>query len=63
MLSLYFESGRGGGGEVTHVEMMAEGIARVSFKDFECKTDLKSFSLLVVFVVVDLVCSIPFKCV
>ena len=38
MLSLYFESGRGGGEEVTDVQMVAEGIARVSFKDFECKT-------------------------
>ncbi|XP_041932196.1 protein mono-ADP-ribosyltransferase PARP10 isoform X1 [Alosa sapidissima] len=35
MLSLYFESNRGGGEEVTNVEMVAEGIARVSFKDFE----------------------------
>ncbi|XP_062385081.1 protein mono-ADP-ribosyltransferase PARP10 [Sardina pilchardus] len=35
MLNLYFESSRGGGEEVTNVEMVAEGVARVSFKDFE----------------------------
>ncbi|KAL2080281.1 hypothetical protein ACEWY4_024074 [Coilia grayii] len=35
MLSLYFESGRGGGEEVASVQMEREGVARVFFKEFE----------------------------
>ncbi|XP_036371630.1 protein mono-ADP-ribosyltransferase PARP10 [Megalops cyprinoides] len=35
VLTLYFENKRGGGGEVKDVCMLADGVARVSFVDFE----------------------------
>ena len=37
MLSLYLESQRGGGGGVKEVTIISEGVARVSFLDFDCK--------------------------
>lgn len=38
MLELYFGSSRGGGGEVLGISMLAEGCAKLSFKDVKCKT-------------------------
>ncbi|XP_030645234.1 protein mono-ADP-ribosyltransferase PARP10 [Chanos chanos] len=35
VLTLYFEGSRGGEGEVMEVKMMAEGTAKVTFKDFD----------------------------
>ena len=37
MLTLYFESKRGGGREVKEATIMPNGVARVSFESFECK--------------------------
>lgn len=37
VLELYFGSNRGGGGDVLGVSMLANGRAKVSFKDVKCK--------------------------
>lgn len=47
MLELYFESSRGGGAEVLGINMLAEGCAKVSFKDVKCKS--AGVSLMFVF--------------
>lgn len=37
LLTLYFESSRSGGGEVVGVSRISQRLAKVSFKDVQCK--------------------------
>lgn len=40
MLELYFESSHAGGADVLAVNMLANGRAKVSFKDLKCKHNI-----------------------
>lgn len=37
LLTLYFESSRSGGGDVTAVSRISQQLAKVSFKDVQCR--------------------------
>lgn len=46
LLTLYFESIRSGGGEVTAVSRVSQQLAKVSFKDVQCKSRLTEINFI-----------------
>lgn len=44
LLTLYFESSRSGGGDVMAVNRLSQRLAKVFFKDVQCKLHLTFFS-------------------